>query len=230
MTYVMSDIHGNFEKYESMLKLINLSDGDDLYVIGDAIDRGKDGIRVLRDIMQRPNVHMLLGNHEWMAIETILAGDERSKDEMLKLWIRNGGTITYFDLMTLDTEELDKIVSFLVSLPVSVEIQVNGRKFYLIHGFPADNRKAQVWKRPDLDTLNPFTDCTLIIGHTPVALLYGTADENAADYVGNRYNFGEYFKIEHAKGFIDIDCGCGSKIPQSRLACLRLDDMEEFYV
>lgn len=143
MTYVMSDIHGNFDKYESILKLINLSDGDELYGIGDAIDRGKDGIRVLRDIMQRPNVHMLLGNHEWMAIETILAGDERSKGEMLKLWIRNGGTITYFDLMTLDTGELDKIVSFLVSLSVSVEIQVNGRKFYLIHGFPADNRKAQ---------------------------------------------------------------------------------------
>lgn len=111
MTYVMSDIHGNFDKYESMLKLINLSDGDELYAIGDAIDRGKDGIRVFRDIMQRPNVHMLLGNHEWMAIETIWAGDERSKGEMLKLWIRNGGTITYFDLMKLDTGELDKIVS-----------------------------------------------------------------------------------------------------------------------
>lgn len=132
MTYVMSDIHGNFEKYESMLKLINLSDGDELYVIGDAIDRGKDGISVFRDIMQRPNVHMLLGNHEWMAIETIWAGGERSKGEMLKLWIRNGRTITYFDLMKLDTGELDKIVSFLVSLSVSVEIQVNGRKFYLI--------------------------------------------------------------------------------------------------
>ena len=37
-------------------------------------------------------------------------------------------------------------------------------------------------------------------------------------------------EIEHAEGFIDVDCGCGGVIPGARLACLRLDDMKEFYV
>ena len=31
-------------------------------------------------------------------------------------------------------------------------------------------------------------------------------------------------------GLIVIDCGCGSGYELRRLACLRLDDMEEFYV
>ena len=37
-------------------------------------------------------------------------------------------------------------------------------------------------------------------------------------------------EIFHAPGLIDIDCGCGSGYELRRLACLRLDDMKEFYV
>ncbi len=37
-------------------------------------------------------------------------------------------------------------------------------------------------------------------------------------------------KAEYAEGFIGIDCACCAVMPESRLACLRLDDMEEFYV
>ena len=40
MTYVMSDIHGEYEKYLKMLDLIGFRDEDELYVLGDVIDRG----------------------------------------------------------------------------------------------------------------------------------------------------------------------------------------------
>lgn len=83
MTYVISDIHGNFNKYEKILKLINFSDKDESYVLGDAIDRGEEGVRILKDIMNRPNVHMLMGNHELMAAETFLAEDEEAEWERL---------------------------------------------------------------------------------------------------------------------------------------------------
>jgi hypothetical protein len=69
MTYAISDIHGMFEKYESMLKLIGFSEMDELYIIGDVIDRGIDGVKILQDIMKRPNVHVIMGNHELMAKE-----------------------------------------------------------------------------------------------------------------------------------------------------------------
>lgn len=41
----------------------------------------------------------------------------------------------------------------------------------------------------------------------------------------------EDYSIWHGNGIIDIDCGCGNlNAPHRRLACLRLDDMAEFYV
>ena len=36
--------------------------------------------------------------------------------------------------------------------------------------------------------------------------------------------------IWHGNGIIDIDCGCGHETELRRLACLRLDDMTEFYI
>lgn len=38
------------------------------------------------------------------------------------------------------------------------------------------------------------------------------------------------FEIFHAPGLIGIDCGCGNETDLRRLACLRLEDMREFYV
>ena len=38
------------------------------------------------------------------------------------------------------------------------------------------------------------------------------------------------FAVWHGNGLIDIDCGCGNKTELRRLACLRLDDLKEFYI
>ena len=37
-TYVMSDLHGNYDGYISILEQINFSDEDVMYVNGDVID------------------------------------------------------------------------------------------------------------------------------------------------------------------------------------------------
>ena len=44
MTYVMADIHGNLERFNSIMKQIRLKDDDTLYILGDVIDRFPDGI------------------------------------------------------------------------------------------------------------------------------------------------------------------------------------------
>ena len=68
MQYCISDIHGEFDRYQAMLEEIHLSDDDTLYVIGDVIDRAPGGIDVLEDIMARKNVVMLMGNHEQLSL------------------------------------------------------------------------------------------------------------------------------------------------------------------
>ena len=67
----MSDIHGCGNMYHEMLRKIQFCDSDHLYILGDAIDRGPDGISILEDILRRKNVTMLLGNYEHMMLDAI---------------------------------------------------------------------------------------------------------------------------------------------------------------
>ena len=71
MIYVLSDIHGNLKRFESIMKQINLQPDDTLYILGDVVDRNPDGIKILRKLMKMPNVKMLIGNHEYMMLKAI---------------------------------------------------------------------------------------------------------------------------------------------------------------
>lgn len=65
MAYVMSDIHGMYDKYKAMLEKISFSDKDALYILGDVVDRGENPVDVLLDMMSRPNVYPIMGNHDF---------------------------------------------------------------------------------------------------------------------------------------------------------------------
>ena len=62
----MSDIHGRKDRFDDILKQIKLTKNDTLYILGDVIDRNPDGITILKYIMHKPNIKMLLGNHEYI--------------------------------------------------------------------------------------------------------------------------------------------------------------------
>ena len=68
MYYVVSDIHGCYQKFKKLLDLIHFSNESDiLFVLGDAIDRGFESIDVLKLMMKYDHIVPLMGNHEWMA-------------------------------------------------------------------------------------------------------------------------------------------------------------------
>ena len=97
MIYVMSDLHGCYEKYKIMLEKLNFSDEDTLYILGDVVDRGNDGIKILLDMMERKNVIPLLGNHDYIAKKLLellfLEGKNYSESgliEALKSWTSDG--------------------------------------------------------------------------------------------------------------------------------------------
>ena len=89
MIYVISDIHGNQRRFDSVLRQIALQPEDTLYILGDVIDRHPDGIRILRRIMAAPNMKMLLGNHEYMMLKALTTEDS-NRDHLYK-WYWNGG-------------------------------------------------------------------------------------------------------------------------------------------
>ena len=214
MIYCMSDVHGEADRFHAMLEMIRFSDEDTLYIIGDVIDRYPGGIDILREIMETPNMVMLLGNHEQMCLDTLGPNNVYGSRA---LWTENGGSGTYQELLHMcELEERRRIINYLLELPDCLDIEVNGRRFHLVHGVPSDDHNIRIWDRPNADADAPLPGRIVIVGHTPTCYMTG--------------NQSEAFKIWYGNGIIDIDCGCGNKTEYRRLACLRLDDMQEFYV
>ena len=89
--YVVADIHGEADRFYTMLEKIQFSDADTMYILGDVVDRGPDGIKLLQDIMKRTNMVMLLGNHEYMMLQ-YFSPDATS--EQIRRWNRNGNGST----------------------------------------------------------------------------------------------------------------------------------------
>ena len=61
--YVIGDLHGMYGTYMDAINSIN--EEDTLYILGDVIDGGQHGIKILQDIMKRPNIKLFIGDHEW---------------------------------------------------------------------------------------------------------------------------------------------------------------------
>ena len=71
--YVVSDIHGYRDDLERALDKAGITGDDELWILGDLMDRGPDGIGAMDLAMslqrQAPdNVHVLMGNHEILAL------------------------------------------------------------------------------------------------------------------------------------------------------------------
>lgn len=232
MIYVMSDIHGMYDKYKKMLEMINFNDNDILYVLGDVIDRGNGSIKILQDMMVRSNVYGLIGNHELMAVEclkwlameiTETSINELDEEKLVKLsdWLNNGAYQTIQEFQALSRTKQQDIIDYLLEFVAYEEVFINDKYYLLVHagidganlGKSLDDYDIDdfVWNRPDLE-IPYFNDDRhfMIIGHTPTLLLNGKAE------------------IIHQNNYIAIDCG--ACFNGGKLACLCLDTMEEFYV
>ena len=95
MNYVMGDIHGHFQRFVSILLQIQLKADDTLFILGDVIDRNPDGLILLSFIMETPNIKMILGNHEYMMLQTLTADNPILYDAYLDQWYSNGGKVTH---------------------------------------------------------------------------------------------------------------------------------------
>ncbi|WP_430816388.1 metallophosphoesterase family protein [Carboxylicivirga sp. RSCT41] len=73
--YVISDIHGCYNTFNELLNKIGLSKSDELFLLGDYINRGKDSKKVVDYIIdlqnQGYNITALKGNHEEMVFDSL---------------------------------------------------------------------------------------------------------------------------------------------------------------
>ena len=224
MTYVMSDIHGRYEKYREMLDKISLKDSDELYVIGDMIDIGNRPVDVLLDMSMRANVFPVLGDHEYMALKILKKMKKSDKNQkelsgMLEGWMKDGGGSTALGLAGLGEEDREALIEYLEEIPLYEEITVSGKRYILVHAGLANFSREKllddytpeelVYEKTDMSK-RYFDDATIVSGHTVLK----------ADNVLQR-------KAVYGNGNISINCGETENEP---LCAIRLDDGQEYYV
>ena len=234
MQYAVSDIHGCYDKYIQLLRRLGLKDSDTLYVLGDMIDRGPDGLKILMDISMRPNVVPFLGNHEYAALTCLpwlmeeLTEENTEPDVLLwrlqstQGWISDGGETTIAEFRRLSTEAQQDVLDILEDLTVYEEVKAGGREFVLVHagldGFSPD-KPLDDYQLDELILSRPepgetyFPHKYLVCGHTPTPYYTGARPEDARIYRRDR--------------LISIDCGCAFG---GTLGCICLDTLEELYV
>ena len=87
MRYCISDLHGKYELFQKLLNVIHFSEQDTMYICGDIIDKGESSIRLAKYISSFPNMHCILGNHEYAFLQyyhSILQTSPNDFDAVLK--------------------------------------------------------------------------------------------------------------------------------------------------
>lgn len=181
MVYAVSDLHGMYELYEKICAKLNPEDR--VIFLGDAGDRGPEGWKLIRAILDNPQWVYIKGNHEDMLINTI--EESQTFEGRLNLGydyllsVRNGGKQTIEDCLK-DNEGFE-IIERLKMLPLEAHYtSPSGVEYWCTHaGYtPKENDftpykilpRLLMWDREHIcDTDFPHKDNFYIIhGHTPV--------------------------------------------------------------
>lgn len=230
MNYVISDIHGCYDEYIQALKLIDFSEEDTLYVLGDIIDRGPDSVKLLQDMSMRFNVVPLLGNHEFMAMNVLPkfcvaiteenAENHLTADDLISYsnWVYDGGMKTIEQFRKLPEDEISNLLDYISDFSLYEHVSCGGRDYILVHAGLSNfsihkeldeyDISELIFDATDLNRVY-FEDFYLVTGHRPTF---------PYDGVG---------KIIEKNNHIAVDCGC---IFGYNLGVYCLDTGETFYV
>lgn len=133
MRYVISDIHGQYERLCRLLDSLCFGGGDELYVCGDMIDKGADSVKVLKLLLGMPNAHCVMGNHELAFLNYAEEALARFGGEYAAAQEKIAALISPRDDEPLDEQTFRR----LQSLPFFIEKE----QFVCVHaGLPTDGK------------------------------------------------------------------------------------------
>jgi len=231
-TLVISDIHGERSMLDALLEKADYDPAaDQLYLLGDYIDRGPDSKATVERVMQlvEGGAVALQGNHEDMMIRSLIDGNEKT----WRNWTgRNGGDATLksygFDPESflfaedeefvkpfLHSEVLSRHLEFIRSLPYYAE---EGDTIFVHAGVkpgvpPAETDPHDlVWIR-DVFHTGYAGEKTVVFGHTPTMGLHQDKENHQIYFGTNR--------------IIGID---GGAVFGGQLNCLVLPEKKELSV
>jgi serine/threonine protein phosphatase 1 len=183
--YAFSDVHGIYDLWAQIRDYCD--ETDTIYFLGDACDRGEDGLKIINELLNDKRVRYLKGNHE--DILTICVPEFiEGHFENMSWWVSNGGRVTWDAIQKLTDEEKMALVYKLEKLPKYVWYQNKQKqKIFLSHAgtdlnytekelITMGRKDPYLWDRKHffakcpIDKQNVFQ----IHGHTPVQNLRHT--------------------------------------------------------
>lgn len=217
MTYVISDISGNYQKFRELLDNVLITDSDTLYVLGNTVDFGDEPMELIEDISMRANVYAVAGARDYLAARMLYGFDKMLKGgttpdagyvSEMTAWVSEGGQPTLDGFRALDTDAREGVLDYLTEMTLYEEVTIKGKTYILmsrgIANYDADTA-LEDYEPEDFfadDAEAPqMEDAIVVVGGEPT----------------------KSGKIEREGNVIRINCG-------ARLACLCLENGKEFYV
>ena len=217
--FVIGDVHGCKVSLVALLKKIDVQLDDEIYFLGDYIDRGRDSKGVFDTIFTLigagHKVTCLSGNHEAM----LLGGYQGNRNDANDWW-NNGGKTT---LRSFNVQHLQDIppqyIEFIKTMPLVVEVG----DYILVHGglnFKAKNpltpSQQMVWIRDWYGKIDYkwLSNRYIIHGHTP----------QSVEETQHQYALLEQERV------LNIDCGCvfnGKSL--NSLVCFELNSKQLYF-
>lgn len=188
---VIGDVHGHYYTLIKLLDEIAPNTDDQIYFLGDLIDRGSHSSQVV-DLVINNNYQCLRGNHEEMLLN-VFQEDTLGSDQLFKAWFYSGGQST---LVSYQHKLPPHHLQWFRNLPLYIDLG----DFFLVHAgidpkLPLDHQDSSqfCWIREDFHSMTEpyFPDKVIITGHTITFTFPGV-------------NPG---KIAQGVGWLDIDTG-----------------------
>lgn len=231
MNYVISNLYGDYARYEAILSKIELKDDDLVFVLGDIVDGGDKGIEILMDMMMRGNVFPILGDHDLIAYEILGAIERETREDFsaplskeladrCQEWTNCGGEGTLSGYAKLSDEDKIALLEYMEEFTLYEEVEAGGESFVLCHSLP-DGFEAG-------DNLDDFSAEEILSGSIDYLKNYfpGKILVSASDITI------EIDRETHGRIFVN-DChvaiNCGGHLG-GLTAAYCLDTDEEFYI
>lgn len=237
-TYIMSDIHGCYDDFMQMLRLIDFSSDDSLIITGDIIDRGAQTYEMMKWAENCPkNVTLLRGNHEeefigYVKLMLIIDHEKKlrtglfsNEDAMalydaVEYYVRTDKMSVIFDYYetiidliknsNVTLSELVRWAELFESLDYYKKININGREYVAVHaGYTEDHDKIS----KDFSDAEDFyiyarEESIMMGGIENAVIISGHTPTITQD--GFFYNNGNAFRYYDAeKNCIFYDIDCG---------------------
>ena len=224
MTYILSDIHGEYELFCRLMEKVKFSDGDTLISCGDMIEKGKHSVLLAKLLFSMKNAVLLAGNHEYDFLKYYWSLMRQTDDydfvlRKLKECFPDDGEL-------LDWETVDRIEALpyyyetaaYICVHAGVPLDREGRILPLKDASPEQLVYDRIFKEPNIF---PKEGKCVFFGHTTsMSLGYGTQITRFLREGAHGDRVSDFYKIH-------LDTGTWMS---GVLGCFRVEDCRSFYV